>query len=276
MAIILMKCIDLYAMEQTAAADVVPRVLNAECVDTSVFKAVEGLSNVTKHWIVPKRVEDGKMLLLLTNWLDGKMPPPKCICDECLQVTDIEGTYCSKKHACLSKTDPGCKVIRIPKRGVFCGIHSCATPMCPYEKLQPYAYCEQHVCTLCRLTDDGDANDVNDRVQDGICERHQCQVKGCKSMLLLPYLFCVDHICKQCMILEEKNAGRKNPNSDYCGIHECISLGCMKRCYEGMGDLCLDHACLSCLPIITAVVPESCYCRKHCCSHGDENDCLFP
>ena len=228
------------------------------------------------HWLpkVPGLSQDCK---LLSFWLQGKTPPPRCCYGQvdtpspnynghCLKHADGKRGYCLELHACGW---PSCANPNMKPSTPFCTAHRCEYPfgMCESYRVVGSRFCESHCCAVCTE----EPRDQN----SSVCVAHKCQADmTCVNPQLRPHTFCLEHCCRICWDLREvsSTSTRCNPNLRYCSLHSCSKSNCANERIPRL-QFCTNHTCLYCDHEVDDEVDGSFVCREHRCAHEDEEKC---
>ncbi|CAN8071016.1 unnamed protein product [Agarophyton chilense] len=255
--------------------------------DSSLLKVLPKLRDDTQHWF---RGQINPTYFLLSKWLAGSHPPPRCAEDGCLFVSERPGAFCKEEHACLKR---GCDKRRASET-TFCGDHRCRYKglICEMESMDGASICVHHACIYCLKQG---IIPVQPKIR-AACKDHSCQDEDCPRAFLAPNLpFCEEHCCHLC-----HHFSRLNPDnvksvhrvavSRYCAEHKCSVHGCnANRDQEGFHLYCKYHGCVACVgnrQVVDPVMEASRLCVDHrcasilyeklCASQREENSLFCP
>lgn len=226
-----------------------------------------------------------QLTALLTRWLSGDRPPPRCTAPECMGY-QVKGRKFCRAHLC---TAAGCLCQRNESdQAVFCEFHACKfvrRGRCCSMRLAAGDFCSEHSCCTCVALAVAGATGVVAGVEGApaavrpvtapgeACAAHRCAEENCKEAALLPQLYCQAHICLFCVRLPSAD-GKPATGGDYCCDHECQVDGCNQLRLLSIDDssYCADHTCRLCSDVVdltSAETEKSLLCSDHRCAYPD-------
>lgn len=228
------------------------------------------------HWkeVVNRRNRgERQVLILLTHWLRGESPPPRCQTPECFNY-QLKGKQYCRSHACVAA---GCAEMRIADPAAsYCELHNCqvAHNRCFGHRLSSGSFCADHSCASCvaHVLTGAPGATVRSVAQLGLaCELHRCVEHDCLYAAVLPHQYCHLHICLFCVRLHSAGDAQLACDGDYCAEHKCELDGCTNlRLLSVDGALhCADHTCRLCCDLVDQSAPASVLCANHRCAFAD-------
>lgn len=203
----------------------------------------------------------------------------KCQNKRCQRGKIADGAWC-EQHAC--RWAGGCPGAALPRRGWYCGDHTCDAPGCG-ERVHETEdavgnFCADHSCAdpagclrrrsrweLCRYHECRMAQCENRRssADQPYCEVHGCRREGCGSAVKRGGGggYCRDHLCPYpggC------DLPRASEDQASCDQHRCRRARCLETCVVG-SSFCANHVCprRNCT---AAPVRGGRFCSLHSCS----------
>ncbi len=268
--------------------DLIPSLI---CADAP--PVTDGYENVFYKWIdqvdhwkevVNRRNATQQVQILLTRWLRGEVPPPRCQWEAseedhygCDRYCVKDQSFC-RAHLCRIA---GCAYPRWDDEdnlAVHCEFHICKAEDCISVRLAAGSYCTNHSCVGCVAQVMAGNLDVEVEMvlaAGNGCAQHCCQHDNCRQAKLSPHIYCVDHICLCCAQdpLPDNVQPSTNPGG-YCVSHECTVHGCAQQRLLSVDDaeFCAHHTCRLCTDAVDLSSEESAHsmlCADHRCAYPD-------
>eukprot|EP00178_Gracilaria_changii_P003923 TRINITY_DN15_c0_g1_i2.p1 TRINITY_DN15_c0_g1~~TRINITY_DN15_c0_g1_i2.p1 ORF type:complete len:1900 (+),score=156.23 TRINITY_DN15_c0_g1_i2:342-6041(+) len=236
--------------------------------DRDLLAILQGLQKDTEHWY---RGQTNQTYFLLSKWLSGLNPPPRCAAEGCFFASERAGGFCKECHRCIL---PNCNKRRVD--GVLlCEGHRCRYGglECKKPRMVEADVCSDHACLYCRKH-----RLVRVLPRIGVaCENHTCRDIDCLEAFLSPTLpYCVNHCCLLCHHYHTDNpesvkSVKRIEFSQFCEEHKCSVQACINNrdLRNGLQNYCARHGCIACdgiRQVVDAAMPESRLCTKHRCS----------
>ena len=236
------------------------------------------------HWkeVVNRRNTAQQVQMLLTRWLRGEVPPPRCQWDGgdgdhygCDRYCVKDQSFC-RAHLCRIA---GCSSPRWDDEGglaVHCEFHICKAEDCISVRLAAGSFCTDHSCVGCvaQVMAGNLEVEVEMVLQAGSgCSEHCCQHANCHQSKLSPHSYCIDHICLCCAqdpLLDHARLSRYP--GGFCVSHECLVGGCSEQRLLSIDDAeyCAYHTCRLCTDAVDLSSGEaalSMLCADHRCAY---------
>ena len=257
--------------------------------DASIQELVAG----ARHWpdedilacVHPARPPD-RFCALLSGWLIGVEPPPRCQAAEedtqaaaddmpflCLNIVHQKGGYCPQLHGCNHSVGCALRRTKVESRVAipFCDLHRCVAndgagrgegnvrgveriaegmPPCPKAIVAGGSFCSDHSCRACVHFNKQLGTPVR-KAEPNACADHQCQGPDCDKIMRNPNVsFCSEHCCPACNTEHGGSVRQRLPGRPFCDEHSCAEDGCLNACLPSMHGvvqtLCEAHACVVC------------------------------
>lgn len=269
-------------------ADLIPSLICTETPPDTVYAAYADVFgdwvDEVGHWkeVVNRRNERMQVQILLTRWLRGELPPPRC------QWADEDGEPYGCDHYCV-KEQSFCRVHLCRIAGcthpcwndedglaAHCEFHICKAPDCIAVRLAAGSYCTDHSCVGCVAEVMAGNLDIEVEMVDAAgsgCVQHRCHKGNCLRACLSPHMYCVDHICLFCAQSQPPaNAQPSTRPSGFCVAHECAVLNCPSQRLFSVDDAeyCAHHTCRQCTDAVDLScenAAQSLLCADHRCAY---------